>query len=58
MIIKKLNSTSNDSGFYMATSSNNGQTEKLDCIGIIVIAVVTIALIPKTGGASLLLLGA
>ena len=37
---------------------NNGQTEILVCIGFIVIAVVAIALIPETGGASLLLLGA
>ncbi len=42
----------------MATPSNNGQTEILVCIGFIVIAVVAIALIPETGGASLLLLGA
>lgn len=58
MIIKKLNSTSNNSGSYMATPSNNGQTEILVCIGFIVIAVVVIALIPETCGASLLLLGA
>ncbi len=49
---------SNNSGSYMATPSNNGQTEILVCIGFIVIAVVAIALIPETGGASLLLLGA
>ena len=50
---KKINSLSNNSGSYMATPSNNGQTEILVCIGFIVIAVVAIALIPETGGTSL-----
>lgn len=48
---------SNNSGSYIATPSNNGQTEILVCIGFIVIAIVAIALIPETGGTSLLLLG-
>ena len=38
--------------------SNELRTKILVCIGFVVIAVVAIALIPETGGASLLLLGA
>ena len=45
-------------GSWMMTPLNNTQKWVLICIGVGLVIVVALALIPATGGASLLLLGA